>query len=76
MPNLEECEDQNTLKIELTEEAPPWDPSSSGFKYQEQSMFNYRGQFVSTKTPAKQQSLTNFVMFHAHDAADVMDDNN
>ena len=53
-PTHEEYEDQNILMIELTAEAPPWDPSCPEFSCQEQSMFDYRGQFVSPITPAKE----------------------
>ena len=47
----EEYEDQNELKIELMVEAPPWDSWSLELSKQEQSMFDYRGQFVSPNTP-------------------------
>ena len=57
-------------------EAPPWDLYSPNFSQQEQSMFNYRGCFVSPDTPARGQLFINCVTSYAYDAADVMDDDN
>ena len=54
-PTQEEYENQNILKIELMVEAPQWDPSSPEYSHQEQSMFNYRGRFVSPNTPTREQ---------------------
>ena len=45
-PTKEEKEDNSIIKIELTAEAPWWDPSSSDYSQQEQCMFDYRGRFV------------------------------
>ena len=72
----EEYEDQDILEIELMAKAPLWDPSSPEYSYQEQSMFNYRGQFVSPNTPARGQLFINSVTPYAYDATDVMDDDN
>ena len=36
-------------------------------------MFDYRGQFVSPKTPKRGQIFINSVILYAYDAADVMD---
>ena len=75
-PTQEEYEDQNILKIELTAKAPWWDPSSPDYSQQKQSVFDYRGQFVSPNTPARGQLYINSVTSHAYDAADTMDDDN
>ena len=75
-PTWEEYEDQNILKIECTAEAPPWDPSSPDYSQQEQSMFNYRVQYVSPNTPAWGQLYINSVTSYAYDAADVMNNDN
>ena len=72
----EEYDDQNILNIELMSEAPWRDLSSPEFSRQEQSMINYRGQFVGSNTPARGQLFVNSVTLYAYDAADVMDDNN
>ena len=50
-------------------EAPPWD-------LQKQSMFDYRGWFVSPNTQARGQLFINAATSYAYDAADVMDDDN
>ena len=42
-PTGEAYEDQNICKIEFMAEAPPWDPSSSDYCQQEQSILDYRG---------------------------------
>ena len=57
-------------------ETPPWDPPSPEFSRQEQSMCDYRGWFVSPSTPAWGQLFMNSVTLYAHDAADVMDNDN
>ena len=57
-------------------ETPPWDLSSTEFIRQEQSMFDYRGQFVSPNTPARVQLFINSVTSCAYDATDVMNDDN
>ena len=75
-PTWEEYEDQNIPKIELMVEAPPWDPSNPDYSQQEQSMFDYRGWFVSPNTPARGQLYINSVTAYAYDAANVMDDDN
>ena len=71
-----EYEDQNILKIELIVQVPPLDLSSPEFSSQEQSMFIYRGQFVSPNTPPRGQLFTNSVTSHAYAAADFMDHDN
>ena len=70
-PTQEEYIDQN-IKIEIMMNAPPWDPSSPEFTMQEESMFNYREQFVSPNTPSRGQLFINSVTSYAYDAADVM----
>ena len=57
-------------------EAPPWGPSSPDFNRQEQSIFDYRWQFVSLNTPARGQWFINSVTMYAYDAADAKDDDN
>ena len=57
-------------------EALLWNPSSPQYHRQEQSMFNYRGRYVSPNTPARGQVFINSVTLYAYDAADFMDDNN
>ena len=57
-------------------EAPPWDPPSPEFNRQNQSMFDFRGQFFCPDIPEKGQLFINSVAPFAYDAADVMDDNN
>ena len=71
-PTQEENEYQNILKIELTMKAPPWNPSSPEYSLQEQSIFNYRGRFVSPNTPARGQLFITSVTSYAYDSADVM----
>ena len=73
-PTQEEYEDQNILKIKITAEDPSWDPLSSEFSRQAQSMFDYRGWFVSPNTPAKGQLFMNSVTSYAYDAPDATDD--
>ena len=75
-PTQEEYEAQNNLKIELMVQAPLWDPSSPDYSQQEQSIFDYRGRFVSPNTPATGQFYINYVTLYAYHAADVMDDDN
>ena len=53
MPTWEEYKDQNMLKIKLTVEAPSLDLSSPEYSCQKQSMFNYRGRFISPNTPGR-----------------------
>ena len=49
----EEYDDQNILKVELMVKVPSWDPSNPEFIGQEQTMFDYRGQFVVPNTSAR-----------------------
>ena len=51
-PTQEEYEDQNILKIKLTVEVLLWETPSADHSHQEQSMFDYRGQFISPNTTA------------------------
>ena len=57
-------------------EAPPCDPSNPDFSCQEQSMFDYKGRFVSPNTPARGQLFINSVTSYAYDAADIIDNVN
>ena len=75
-PAQEDHEYLIIVKIEVTAETPPWDPSSSDYKQQKQSMINYRGRFVSPNTPAREQLYINSVILYAYDAADVIYDDN
>ena len=75
-PTQEEHENQNIIKIELMFEAPPWDLSSPELNRQNQNIFDYRRQFVSIITPAREQLFINSVTCYAYDAADVMDNDN
>ena len=72
----EEYEDERILKIELMVVAPPWDLLSPELSRQEQSMFNYRGSFVSPKTPAVGHLFINSATSYAYDAVDVIDNDN
>ena len=49
--NQEKDEDPNILRIKYMAEAPPWDPSNLEFRWQEQSMLDYRGWLFSPITP-------------------------
>ena len=73
---MSKYEEESILQIELTVETPPWDLSSFEYSRKEQSMFNYRGWFVSSKTPARGQLFSNSVTLYAYDAVNVMDNNN
>ena len=52
-PTVEEHEDQNIVKIKLMAEALPWIPSGPDYSCQKQSIFDYRGWFVSPNTSAR-----------------------
>ena len=67
---------ENILKIELMVKVPLWDLSSPWYSHQEQSMFDYRGWFVSPNTTPRGQLFINSVTSYAYDAADVRDDDN
>ena len=56
-------------------EAAPWGLSSPELSKQEQSMFNYRGWFVSSNTPARGQLVISSMISYAFDAVDDMDNN-
>ena len=75
-PTQEKYEDQNIFKIELTVEAPLWNPSSHEFNRQERCMFDYQEWFVSPNTPANKQLSIISVTSYVYDPADVMDNDN
>ena len=74
--NLRRVWGSEYLKIELMTKAPPWNLLCPEFSRQEQSMFHYRGWFVSPNTPTRGQLFINSVTWYAFDVADVMDNNN
>ena len=57
-------------------EAPPWGLFSLEYSHQEQNIFDYRGQLVSPKTPARGQLFINSVTLYAYDAADDINNDN
>ncbi len=67
-------------KIHLTSEALAWDPSSSSFSLQEDSMLNFRGQIVSTVTMTRRQITVQVNAVCSSPASyfivDATDDNN
>ena len=71
-PSLEENDDQDILKVEVT----PWDLSSPEFSRQEQSVLDYRGWFVIPNAPERGKTCTISVTWYAYDAEDILDDGN
>lgn len=65
----EEYDDQDILKIELTTEAPPWDPSSPDFSRQVQVFLTFWEVLFSLQGDNHPWILSHY----AYDAANVMD---
>ncbi len=78
---LSEYDSDVIPKFHLTAEAPIWDPGSSPYSLQEDSMLNFRGKIVSTVTTSRGQITmqVNAVcssLFTSDCVIDATDDNN
>ena len=78
---LAEYESEEIPKFHLTAEAPDWDPGSTSFSSQENSMLDFRGRIVSTVITTRgritmQVNAIASAPFAAYCVVDATDDNN
>ena len=76
-PSITEYENDDILKIHLTAEEPPWDPSTSKYSEQETQILDHQGQIsipaIAVRGPIFVSTVVSYSL--AYDAADVMDNN-
>ena len=75
---IAEYENEDIPKIHLTDEEPPWDPSTNEYSARETQMLDHQGQISIPATAARGPIYVSTVISYslAYDATDVMDDDN
>ena len=77
-PSLAKYEDESIPKYHLTSESPPWDPSTSLYSSQEESMVDYRGRLVAKLSidPHSPDMTVGSIVSASYTAVDITDDQN
>ena len=71
-------ENEDILKIHLSADKPPWDPSTDEYLEHETQTLDHQGQIIIPATAARGPVNVNAVILYslAYDAANVMDHDN
>ena len=75
-PRTSEYEDYSILHIEITSEAPVWEPSETGFLKQEYTMTDFSREVISGEIIAKLRRIINSLSTIKDHVVDFTDDKN
>ena len=60
-PKASECEDESIPHIDMTSEAPVWEPYETGFSEKEDAITDFRGEVISNETIASGRRVINYL---------------
>ena len=73
-PRTSEHEHESIHHVDMTSEAPVWEPSENSFTKQEYIMTDFRGEVISNETIARGQRIIIYLSTGEEDAVDFTDD--